>query len=236
MPNTKFDRGNIQPPLMNNKKNELVAIIAGATGLVGRELTELVLTSPRYTDVHTIGRRAPSIVHKKLHSIASDLQTIPPLPAVDDAFCCLGTTIRKAGSQGAFRAVDFDMVLNFAKAAKQAGARRFLVVSALGANARSSVFYNRVKGEMEQALRELDFKSLAIFRPSLLVGERVEARISERVGIAVFSALAPLMIGPARKVRPVEAKVVARSMFTAAANDMPRVTVVESDEIAGLTG
>lgn len=213
-----------------------IAAIAGSTGLVGRQLIEQLLDSTRYTDVHAIGRRAPPAVHKKLHVIASDLRTIATLPTIDDAFCCLGTTIKKAGSQAAFRAVDFDMVLNFAKAAKQAGATRFLVVSAMGANAKSSVFYNRVKGEMEQALREMDFKSLTIFRPSFLVGERDEARMGERLGIAVFSALAPLMIGPARKVRPVEAEVVSRAMFAAAANDVAGVTAVESDEIAGLTG
>jgi len=213
-----------------------IAAIAGSTGLVGRQLIEQLLDSTRYTDVHAIGRRAPPIVHRKLHLIASDLRTMPPLPAIDDAFCCLGTTINKAGSQAAFRAVDFDMVLHFAKAAKKAGAMRFLVVSALGANAKSSVFYNRVKGEMEQALRDLDFKSLTIFRPSLLVGERAEARMGERVGIAVFSALAPLMIGPARKARPVEAKVVARAMLLAAAGHASGVTEIESDEIAGLTG
>lgn len=208
-----------------------IAIIAGATGLVGRHLIELLLASPRYASVHAIGRRAPAVVHEKLHVIASDLQTIPPLPAIDDAFCCLGTTIRKAGSQSAFRAVDFDMVLNFAKAAKQAGAKRFLVVSSLGANARSAVFYNRIKGETEDALKEIGFESLIIFRPSFLVGERAEARMGERVGITVFSALAPLMIGPARKVRPVAAAAVASKMMEAAATNLPGVALVESDAI-----
>jgi uncharacterized protein YbjT (DUF2867 family) len=209
-----------------------IAIIAGATGLVGRELIELLLASPRYAEVHAIGRRAPSIVHEKLHVIASDLQTIPPLRAIDDAFCCLGTTIKKAGSQAAFRAVDFDMVLNFAKAAKQAGAKRFLVVSSLGANAKSPVFYNGVKGETEDALREIGFDSLTIFRPSLLVGDRAEARLGERVGIAVFSALVPLMIGPARKIRPVAAAAVARRMMEAAMANQRGTLIIESDAIA----
>lgn len=221
-------------PMTSNQKTRR-ATIAGATGLVGRELLAQLIASPRYAAIHAIGRRAPLVEHAKVHVTASDLQTIPALPTIDDAFCCLGTTIKKAGSQAAFRAVDFDMVLNFAQAAKQAGANRFLVVSALGANAKSAVFYNRVKGEMERTLMALNFESLTIFRPSFLVGERAEARAGERLGVAVFSALAPLMIGPVRKVRPVAAKAVAHAMVLAAASDTTGVTVVESDEIVGST-
>ena len=120
------------------------------------------------------------------------------LPKTDDAFCCRGTTIKTTGSQAAFRKVDFDYVVNFAAAAKAAGVKRFLVVSALNPNAKSGVFYYRVKGEMENALKAMNFESLHIFRPSFLLVERPEARVGERLGIAVFSTLALLMIGPAR--------------------------------------
>ncbi|MBL8523096.1 MAG: oxidoreductase [Betaproteobacteria bacterium] len=209
-----------------------IAIIAGSTGLVGRHLIEQLLASPRYSQVHAIGRRAPSIVHEKLHVIASDLQSIPTLPSVDDAFCCLGTTIRKAGSQAAFRAVDFDMVINFAKAARQAGAKRFLVVSSLGANTKSAVFYSRVKGEAEQALQEIRFESLTFLRPSFLIGERAEARAGERLGIKAFSAVAPLMIGPMRKLRPIRAQDVAAAMVSGADREAPGEKVMESDQIA----
>ena len=125
-------------------------------------------------------------------------------------------------------------MVNFATAAKAAGSKRFLVVSALGANAKSGVFYNRAKGEMENALNAMNFESLHIFRPSFLLGERAEARVGERLGIAMFSALTPLMIGPARRVRPVEAKVVARGMVIAANGDVLGVNVIESDEILAL--
>ncbi len=219
---------------MTKQKTARCAAIAGATGLVGRELLAQLISSPNYTAIHAVGRRAPKVESAKLHVIASNLQSIPPLPAIDDAFCCLGTTIKKAGSQAAFRAVDFDMVLHFAQAAKQSGAMRFLVVSALGANTKSAVFYNRVKGEMEQALKELDFESLCIFRPSLLTGERAETRAGERIGIALFSALAPLMIGPAGKIRPVAAKAVAHAMVLAAGGNTTGTTVVESNEIVSL--
>ena len=211
------------------------ALVAGATGLTGKHLLEFLLADERYASVCALVRKATLQAHPKLSEHVIDFESLGKLPKADDAFCCLGTTIKKAGSQAAFRKVDFDTVINFAAAAKAAGAKRFLVVSALGANAKSSVFYNRVKGEMENALKAMNFESLHVFRPSFLLGERAEARVGERLGIAVFSALAPLMIGPARKIRPVEAKAVARGMVLAANGGVLGVTVTESDEIVGLT-
>ena len=120
--------------------------------------------------VHALVRKATLQAHPKLSEHVIDFESLPKLPKTDDAFCCLGTTIRKAGSQAAFRKVDFDYVLNFATAAKAAGAKRFFVVSALGANAKSGVFYNRVKGEMENALMAMNFESLHIFRPVISAG------------------------------------------------------------------
>ena len=210
------------------------ALVAGATGLTGKHLLEFLLADARYASVHALVRKAALQAHPKLSEHVIDFESLPKLPKTDDAFCCLGTTIRQAGSQAAFQKVDFDCVLNFATAAKVAGAKRFLVVSALGANAKSAVFYNRVKGEMENALKAMNFESLYIFRPSFLLGERAEARVGERLGIKVFSALAPLMIGPARKVRPVEAKAVARGMVLAANGGVLGVQVVESDGILAL--
>jgi len=210
------------------------ALVAGATGLTGKHLLEFLLADERYASVCALVRKATLQAHPKLSEHVIDFESLGKLPKADDAFCCLGTTIKKAGSQAAFRKVDFDYVINFAAAAKAAGAKRFLVVSALGANAKSSVFYNRVKGEMENALKAMNFESLHIFRPSFLLGERAEARVGERLGIAVFSALAPLMIGPARKIRPVEAKAVARAMVLAANGGVLGVEVIESDEIIGL--
>ena len=211
------------------------ALVAGAAGLTGKHLLEFLLADARYASVHALVRKSALQTHPKLSEHVIDFESLGKLPKTDDAFCCLGTTIKKAGSQAAFQKVDFDYVLNFATAAKAAGAKRFLVVSALGANAKSAVFYNRIKGEMENALKAMNFESLHIFRPSFLVGKRADARVGERLGIKVFSALAPLMIGPARKVRPVEAKAVARAMVAAACGGVSGVTVTESDKIVGLT-
>ena len=210
------------------------ALVAGATGLTGKHLLDFLLADERYVSVHALVRKAALSPNPKLSEHVVDFKSLPKLPKADVAFCCLGTTIKKAGSQAAFRKVDFDYVMNFAAAARSGGVKRFLVVSALGASAKSGVFYNRVKGEMEDALKAMNFESMHIFRPSFMLGERAEARVGERLGIAVFAALAPLMIGPARKVRPVEAKAVARGMLTAANGDALGVTVVESDEILAL--
>jgi uncharacterized protein YbjT (DUF2867 family) len=132
--------------------------------------------------------------------------------------------------------VDFDYVVNFANAAKQAGCKRFLMVSAIGADANSAVFYSRVKGETENALGAIGFDALHIFQPSLLVGERAESRPGERLGIAAFSLAAPLLIGPMRKYRPVNAHVVALTMMHAAATDATGVVVHRAEQFASAQG
>ena len=146
--------------------------LAGATGLVGRALLEGLLGDPSVASVVTLGRRAPPVSHQKLNAQVVDLEALRALPAVDEIYLALGTTIKLAGSQAAFRAIDFDANLAVAHAAKFAGAQRAGLVSAMGADARSSVFYNRVKGELEEALRGLGFERLVIARPSLLLGDR----------------------------------------------------------------
>ena len=182
-----------------------VALVAGATGLVGREVLAALLTDKRYAAVLAIGRRQLVEQHPKLVSIKADFAHLKALPPVDDVYIALGTTIKMAGSRLAFRAVDFEAVLSVAKAARKAGATRLGVVSAMGADARSSIFYNRVKGEMEQALAGEGFQSLVITRPSMLDGNRAAlaqpTRLGERVGIALMSVLKPVIPVNYRAVR-----------------------------------
>jgi uncharacterized protein YbjT (DUF2867 family) len=210
------------------------ALVAGASGLVGGLLLDALLEDPLYREVCSLGRRPLPRQHPKLVQRTVDFARLEgeALPASDEAFCCLGTTIKKAGSQEAFRAVDHDAVLAFAKAARQAGAKRFLVVTALGADPRSRVFYNRVKGEVEQALQGVGFESLVILRPSLLLGERAESRPGEHVAIVLSKALGPLLrpFGG----RPIEARTVARAMRALAHEGPPGVRVVPSGELQGL--
>jgi uncharacterized protein YbjT (DUF2867 family) len=210
------------------------ALVAGASGLVGGCLLDTLLEDARYREVHSLGRRALARQHPKLVQHTVDFSRLEgeALPAAQDAFCCLGTTIKKAGSQDAFRAVDHDAVLAFAKAARAVGVQRFLVVTALGANARSRIFYNRVKGQVEEALASLGFESLVILQPSLLLGERTENRPGERAATAVSRALAPLLRPLAS--RPIEARTVARAMATLAREAQRGVRVVPSGELQSL--
>lgn len=195
-----------------------VALLAGATGLVGEALLTQLLADPLYATVVTTGRRAPPSPGRSRFVASSSLSpTLADIgQRVDDAFCCLGTTRRKAGSRAAFEQVDFHLVLAFARAAHAAGARRFVVVSSLGASARSLSFYLRVKARMEEAVSEVGFEAVHVLRPSLLTGARSELRLAENLAEQVLNRVAPLMRGPLTAYRPVAATEVAASMRAAA--------------------
>jgi len=217
-----------------------IALIAGASGLVGTELLPQLLAAAEYDRVIALGRRPLEVTHPKLMQVTADFAVLGQATAdlrCDDAFCCLGTTIKAAGSREAFRAVDHAAVLAFAWAAQRAGAQRFFVVSALGADAASRVFYNRVKGETEDALQVLGFSTLAIFRPSLLLGRRAHPRSGERVLAALFWFAEPLLLGRLRKYRAIEAGVVASAMLRCSFGRPGQgVLVFPSDEIQDLGG
>jgi uncharacterized protein YbjT (DUF2867 family) len=201
-------------------------LLAGATGLVG---SAFAAQWPGPGTLHLLLRRAMPAGGPRQAVHVVDLAALPALPAAQAACCCLGTTIKVAGSQAAFRAVDFDAVLAFAKAARAAGVQRFAVVSALGADARSAVFYNRVKGEMEAAVTALGFESLTIARPSLLVGDRgaigQPVRAGERLA---FALTAPLGRFIPKAWRPIRADCVARALQRALAQGRPGVQILES--------
>lgn len=210
------------------------ALLAGASGLVGRALLSLLLESPRYRRVQVLLRRiVPDLPsHPKLTLAVVDFDRLPALPPVDDVFIALGTTIKAAGSKAAFRRVDFDAVLNTARAGKSAGAKRLLVVSALGADAASGVFYNRVKGQMQQAVAELGYDSVVIAQPSLLVGDRAVLGQPRRAGEEwALRLLRPALGWVPSRVRPIRADAVARAMLRAAAEAKPGVTVLSSSRM-----
>lgn len=167
-------------------------IIAGATGLVGKEMLKGLLADENIAQVHSLGRRAPAIVHPKLVPHVVDFSALPALPMADEAYLALGTTIKTAGSQSAFRAIDFDANLAVAKAALAAGVKKMGLVSAMGADPGSAIFYSRIKGELEAALQQLPLEGLVIARPSMLIGDRAALGQAVRRGedwAAVASAL-----------------------------------------------
>jgi uncharacterized protein YbjT (DUF2867 family) len=206
------------------------ALVVGATGLVGSKLVAALLADPEYDTVHVLVRRplAPTNAKLRTHVVAFPRLDDFAWPPVDDVYCCLGTTIKTTGSQLAFRAVDHDYPLAVARGALARGARQFLFVSAMGADANSSVFYSRVKGELEAAIATLGFHSAIAFRPSLLAGDRTEHRLGERVALAL---LQPMRWVLPSKYRPVAAAAVARAMVDYAGRGLAGFRVVTSDAI-----
>jgi uncharacterized protein YbjT (DUF2867 family) len=210
------------------------ALVAGATGLVGGQLLQLLLQDKEYSKVIILVRTPVEIQHDKLQQVMIDWDTWPDYGEqlqAEDVFCCLGTTIKKAGSQEAFYKVDHQYPYQLAQAAKSFGARAYVIVTAMGSDPGSRIFYNRVKGEVEQAIAQLNLSSLTILRPSLLLGERAEFRVGERLISLVFRPLAFLFSGPLLKYRPVHARAVASVMLQAAKNPQPGVRIIESDEM-----
>jgi len=208
------------------------ALLAGATGLVGRMLLPMLLASKHYRSVHVLLRRTPpdikSSAKLKVHQV--DFARLPEaFPTVDDVFIALGTTIKVAGSEAAFRQVDFDFVVNTARAARAAGATRLAVVSALGADAESRVFYNRVKGEMQAAIAQLGYESVVIAQPSLLLGDRAALGQPARSGeIWAARLLGPLGWSVPKAVRPIPAAAVASALLAAILDTKPGVRVLKS--------
>jgi uncharacterized protein YbjT (DUF2867 family) len=200
------------------------ALLAGATGLVGEHVLAQLLADDTWARVITVGRRATPHRHEKLEQRIVDLGALEAqgdLPHADDVFCCLGTTINRAGSRAAFRRVDHDYVLALARTGIRIGATQFLLVSAIGADPESRVFYSRVKGEVEAALRALPYRAVQIFRPGLLLGNRAEFRFGERVATLLTPLVQPLLRGRLRRYRSIEAGEVARAMVRIA-REAPR--------------
>lgn len=203
-------------------------LLAGATGLTGEHLLDRLLNEPTVERVLAPSRR-PLAAHPHLvNPVGELLELLPQLSGkVDTAFCCLGSTIKQAGSQEAFRAIDHDLVLAFGQRALALGARHLLVISALGADANSSVFYNKVKGEMEEALKVQGWGQLTLARPSLLLGARPQFRLGERLA-------APFMRWLPGKYRGIEATVLARALWRLALEEGKGVRIVESDQLRRL--
>ena len=210
------------------------ALIAGASGLVGSHLLSLLLESDDYHKVLVLSRRPLPLDHPKATLLIADFDNLVTSltdKKIDDVFCCLGTTIKTAGSQEAFRKVDFDYCLNLAEAGLECGAQHFLLISAMGASTRSPNFYSRTKGEIEKAVAALGYQQVSIFRPSLLDGEREDKRTGEGVALRILRPLQPLTEKLIPTYAPIRADQVAQAMYSYAANRGTGRTVLNSGQI-----
>ena len=211
------------------------ALVLGATGLVGGLCLEMLLADGAWERVTALVRRPTGRSHPRLAEVVADLDRMHEHVeafAATDVFCGLGTTIAKAGSQEAFYRVDHDYPVAAAKLASEQGARQFLIVTALGGNPASRVFYNRVKGEVERDVAAFPFEGVAILRPSLILGPRDERRPAEALAQKLAPLASPLLWGPLRKYRAVPATRVAAAMVRLAKQGVRGLRVLESDEIA----
>ncbi|UFH53711.1 oxidoreductase [Spirosoma sp. KNUC1025] len=205
------------------------ALVLGATGLIGESLTHKLVDSPFYDKVKVLVRKSLNWQHPRLQEVQFDFEHPNGLlTQADDIFCCLGTTIKKAGSKDAFRKVDYQYPLDIARLGLTSGARQYAIVTAMGANADSSIFYNRVKGEIERDLTNLNYPTLLIFRPSLLLGNRSEPRLGERVAATAMRLFNPLI--PA-KYKGVDSDKVANAMLQTTQQGLTGKHIFESDTL-----
>lgn len=213
------------------------AIVVGATGLTGTSLIEQLCENDDYVSVIVIARRELQYKHPKLEVKIRNFDTLEEkdIEFAHELYCCLGTTIKKAGSREAFEKVDFEYPLAIASLAKKRGIPHMLVITAMGANEQSSIYYNRVKGKLEQALMELGLQRLSIIRPSLLVGQREEFRFGEKLGETVLKLTKPLLIGPLKRVRSIDVSQVAKAMIVIALHGKKQpVTIYASQDLANM--
>lgn len=214
---------------MTNK----TALLFGATGLTGSFLLQELLKEEAYSNIVVVTRKETGVRHNKIHELVTDFrdrQLLNEVIKADVLFCCLGTTIKKAGSQAAFRKVDLELPLLLAEIASKNNVPAFIIMSSIGAKAGTSNFYLRTKGEMENGVLKAGIPNVAIFRPSMLMGARAELRLAEFLGKIAINALSPLFSGPFRKYKPIESKDVARAMLRIAAS-LKGKQIIESSEI-----
>jgi uncharacterized protein YbjT (DUF2867 family) len=216
------------------EKSSFSALLVGATGLVGTHCLQALLADPCYNSIIVLSRRTLRVEHPKLKTILIDFNNLAKHAEqlrADHVFSCLGTTIKAAGSQEAFRKVDFDYIYDIARLTAQEGSKQFLLISSIGAASKSKIFYNRVKGELEDVVMPLPFQGVLIFRPSLILGKRSEKRAGEGIGKIFMGLFRPLLLGAFRKYRPIQAQVIGESMVQMAKTELRGSHIFESDQI-----
>lgn len=209
------------------------ALLAGATGLVGKHLLKQLLENPDYEQIIVVSRRPIDHKHPKLNVLICNfdqLENLTLVPGIDECFCALGTTQKKSGKKG-LKKVDFDYVVKLTSLCKKNSIDKFLIVSSQGANQKSMFFYMRTKGQMEQAVLTSEIKTIYIVRPSLISGKRDEFRLSESIGAAIYSLFDWMMVGPLKKIKAISAEKIANCMIQKAKNPQTGNFIIESDQI-----
>ncbi len=213
------------------------AVVAGSSGLVGEQLVKCLALSEEYEAVTAVVRKGSSRIYEGAFTIEVDYERLSAYSEelkADVVFCCLGTTLKKAGSKSGFYTVDYTFPLELAKIAAQNKSSQFNIITASGANSKSLIYYSRVKGDIEKAIVKLGIPNINIFRPSLLLGDRAEKRKGEEIGARIAKILNPLMIGRLKKFRAIQATDVANAMLNASLMEQDGVRVFESDAIHDL--
>ncbi|OHX66963.1 Rossmann-fold NAD(P)-binding domain-containing protein [Flammeovirga pacifica] len=208
-----------------------IALIIGGTGLIGTSLINELIESDQYRKIISIARRPLGQPHIKVSEVITNLDNISNLEIkedITDAFCCLGTTMKKAGSKEAFYQVDYNFVIAFAELSKKIQVSSFNVVTAMGSNKNSKVYYNRVKGEVQEEVIKLNFDVLNIYQPSLLIGDRDETRLGEDLGKILNKVLRPII---PKKYQGINGKKVAKSMIRTALSSTKKVNILTSDQL-----
>ena len=211
-----------------------IALILGATGLVGGHCLELLLAHPSDQKVVVLGRRPLDLQHPKLEQHVLNFDQLPEASTyfqVNDVFCCLGTTTKKSGDEEKYRKFDYTYPYEAAKLAALQGVQQFSVVTAMATNLRSPIFHLRIKAELEEAITKLPIPTVFFIKPSLITGVRKETRVGEEVASWVFKVLNPILVGPLRKARSIEAKVIAYAMVVLAQQSYQGVHSIESDQL-----
>lgn len=202
---------------MGNKR----ALVLGSSGLVGQDLTKILIDSSEYNEVTLLVRKKLNIESEKIHQEIVDfdnLEKYHSLFNVDSVFCCLGTTIKIAKSKENFKKVDLEYPVTSAQITKAAGKGRFFVISAFGSNEKSKIFYNSVKGRLERQLKDMNLDTLHIFRPSILMGDRSDFRLGESVTLALCKILPFVFIGNLKKYKPTKTTALAEAMYNTSLN------------------
>ena len=210
------------------------ALVIGSTGLIGKELLSILLANPTYNKVVTFVKRDTGIEHTKLTQHITDfsnLESYQNLVIGDDFFCAIGTTIKKAGSPNAFRQVDFEYPRQFANFALQNKVKQFLLISSLNADVKSNNFYLKTKGAIQDYLKNCEFENVAILQPSILLGDRSEFRLGEKVGSLIMQIFSFVFQGNLKKYRAIESKIVAKAMFKIAQKNDIGFNIYQSDAI-----